>query len=271
MKKGRINTQAKLALTIKFLVAVIIYFSSQFVIIAQTQDPKNQEIIKQMEEYKKLLNPSAKQKVIQSSKILGSEIMAAGKNADLYAISASSIKKQNKGLSSQEMDALVMLVMFDIWKSGEEDLKELINEMDKMNEAKKNQREYLERLKKQKIPTEKTIKNEYKTTTAITPSQKKVDKPVLLKESANTPLLNIKYTRTPKLPVLKDPGQMSAIELEQVINTTNANLSTLEEIDQLDQMALQDAMQKQAQLLQLMSNISKMLHDTLKGIIQNLK
>lgn len=64
MKKGRINTQAKLALTIKFLVAVIIYFSSQFVIIAQTQDPKNQEIIKQMEEYKKLLNPSAKQKVI---------------------------------------------------------------------------------------------------------------------------------------------------------------------------------------------------------------
>jgi vacuolar-type H+-ATPase subunit I/STV1 len=260
-----------LAFARKIMVAVILCFFSQLMIVVQAQDAKTEEIIKQMEEYNKLLNPSAKQKVMQSSKSLGGKIFASDKNADIYAISVSSIKNQYRGLSSLDIDALVMLVMFDIWKSGEEDLKELINEMDKMNEAKKNQREYLERLKKQKIPTEKTIKNEYKTTTAITPSQKKVDKPVLLKESANTPLLNIKYTRTPKLPVLKDPGQMSAIELEQAINTTNANLSTLEEIDQLDQMALQDAMQKQAQLLQLMSNISKMLHDTLKGIIQNLK
>ena len=39
----------------------------------------------------------------------------------------------------------------------------------------------------------------------------------------------------------------------------------------MDQMDLQDAMEKQARILQLMSNISKMVHDTLKGIIQNMR
>ena len=151
-------------------------------------------------------------------------------------------------------------------------MKEMVDEMHKMNEAKQKQREYLEHLKKQKSSAENKIREEYKTTTTMTTtSQKKVAGPVLIKETAKTPLLNIKYTKTPKLPVFKDPGQMSTVELEQAINTTNANLNTLGEINQLNQLALQDAMQKQAQLLQLMSNISKMLHDTLKGIIQNLK
>jgi predicted nucleic acid-binding Zn-ribbon protein len=224
-----------------------------------------------MEEYNKLLNPSTRQKVIQSSKSLGSRIITADKNADLYAISASSIKNQYKGLASQEIDALVMLVMFDIWKSEEKDLREMVNEMQKMNEAKQNQREYVEHLKKQKSSIENKIREENKTSTAIPTSQKKIAEPVLLKETAKTPLLNIKYTRTPKLPLFKDPGQMSVNELDQAINISTANLKTLEEIDQLNQLDLQDAMQKQAQLLQLMSNISKQIHDTLKGIIQNLK
>ena len=43
------------------------------------------------------------------------------------------------------------------------------------------------------------------------------------------------------------------------------------DMSKLDQLNLQDTMQKQAQLLQLISNISKMVHDTLKGIIQNMR
>jgi hypothetical protein len=260
-----------LAFARKIMVAVILCFFSQLMIVVQAQDAKTEEIIKQMEEYNKLLNPSAKQKVMQSSKSLGGKIFASDKNADIYAISVSSIKNQYRGLSSLDIDALVMLVMFDIWKSEELDLKEMVNEMHKINEAKQKQREYLEHFKKQKSSTEIKIREEYKTTTTMTTSQKKVASSVLIKETASTSLLNIKYTKTPNLPVLKDPSQMSVSELERAISTTNANLNSLEEIDQLDQLAFQDAMQKQAQILQLMSNISKMLHDTLKGIIQNLK
>jgi len=46
---------------------------------------------------------------------------------------------------------------------------------------------------------------------------------------------------------------------------------TFKDMSQMDQMDLQDAMEKQARILQLMSNISKMVHDTLKGIIQNMR
>jgi len=240
-------------------------------IVVQAQDVKTQEIIKQMEEYNKLLNPSARQKVTQSAKSLRGKIFASDKNADIKAIFVSSIKNQYRGLSSQDIDALVMLVMFDIWKSEEGDLKEMTNEMHKMNEAKQKQREYLEQLEKQKSSTENKIRKEYKTTTTMSTTRKKVAEPVLIKETAKTSLSNIKYTKTPKLPAYKDPSQMSTVELKQAINTTNVSLNTLEEIEQLNQLELQDAMQKRAQLLQLMSNISKMLHDTSEGIIQNLK
>jgi hypothetical protein len=249
----------------------IILFLLALTLRVVAQDSGTQKIIRNIEEYNKLLSPSARQKVTQLAKSLGSEIFADDKNVDLYAFSASRINNQNKGLSSQEIDALVMLVMFDLWKSEEKDLKELINEIDKINAAKKRQREYLDALKKQNSSAENKIREEYKSTTAITTGQKKVAGPVFLKETTKTPLLNIKYTRSPKLPEFKDPGQMSASELEQAINATTANLKTLEEIDQLDQLALQDAMQKQAQIMQLMSNISKIQHDTLKGIIQNLR
>jgi len=42
-------------------------------------------------------------------------------------------------------------------------------------------------------------------------------------------------------------------------------------MSELDKTRLQDAMEKQAQPVRLMSNISKMVHDTLKGIVRNLR
>lgn len=46
---------------------------------------------------------------------------------------------------------------------------------------------------------------------------------------------------------------------------------TVSDMSQMDQLKLQETMQKQAQFLQLISNISKMQHDTLKAIIQNMR
>jgi hypothetical protein len=46
---------------------------------------------------------------------------------------------------------------------------------------------------------------------------------------------------------------------------------TVGDMSQMDQLDLQNAMEKKAQLLQLISNISKMAHDTLKAIIQNMR
>ena len=45
----------------------------------------------------------------------------------------------------------------------------------------------------------------------------------------------------------------------------------MSDMSQLDMMKLQDAMNKQAQLMQMMSNIMKMMHDTQMAIIRNIK
>lgn len=45
----------------------------------------------------------------------------------------------------------------------------------------------------------------------------------------------------------------------------------LKDMSQTDQLKLQETAQKQGQILQLMSNLSKMAHDTLKAIIQNMR
>ncbi len=52
---------------------------------------------------------------------------------------------------------------------------------------------------------------------------------------------------------------------------TLAFAETMSDMSQLDQVALQEAMQQQSQMLQAISNIMKSQHDTLKGIIQNLR
>ena len=265
------KTSVKLIYKRKLKATLLICILAQVMIVAQTQDAKIQEIKRQMEDYAKLLNPSAKQKVILSAQELGGTIFHADKNADLYAISVSSIKNQDQGLSSQEVEVLVMFVMFELWKSEEDDLKEMVNEIQKMNETKKRQREYLEYLKKQKAAAGDKIRGSYTVTNAKPSGQIKTVSPQFLSETAKTRLLNIKYTRTPKLPILKDPKQMSTSELEQSIPNAQTNIDSLEEISQLQQLELQDAIQKQAQILQMISNIMKNQHDTLKSIIQNMR
>lgn len=239
--------------------------------VVNAQRANDQNIIKEMEDYSKLLSTSARQKVIQSSGSLGAGVFAANRNTDLKTLSVSRIKNQHPGLSPDEYDALTMLVMFEIYKTGEKELEEIRNEITRIIDLKQKQQAYLDKLNKQKVSLQSKIKGDPGSTVSTTKTQLKDTENLILKQSAKTSLLKINYTRIPKLPIFKDPAQMSATELEQAIKTSTANLKTLEDMGQMDQLDLQDAMQKQSQILQLMSNISKMIHDTLEGIIQNLR
>jgi len=60
-------------------------------------------------------------------------------------------------------------------------------------------------------------------------------------------------------------------ETESRLLETLAFAEIVSEMSELDQLALQDELQKQQQLLQTISNIMKSSHDTLKAIIQNLR
>jgi len=66
--------------------------------------------------------------------------------------------------------------------------------------------------------------------------------------------------------VLSSPREAMALEekLEQ-------SLQTMSDMSQMMQLDLQDAMNKQAQAMQILSNIMKAQHDTLKAIINNMR
>jgi len=63
--------------------------------------------------------------------------------------------------------------------------------------------------------------------------------------------------------------QIKAFDTE--IEVLKKKLQTSEDMTQMMQLELQDAMNKQQQTLQTMSNVSKMHHDTLKAIISNMR
>ncbi|MFC1712147.1 hypothetical protein ACFL6S_00695 [Candidatus Poribacteria bacterium] len=81
-----------------------------------------------------------------------------------------------------------------------------------------------------------------------------------------------------KIKYLNDLKKRIRDELEEIrktmaahINSLEQRLSTVGEDAQLANIDLQNALQKHQQVVQMLSNISKMLHDTAMNIIRNLK
>jgi phage protein D len=61
------------------------------------------------------------------------------------------------------------------------------------------------------------------------------------------------------------------VTLEKEISALEARLATLDELTQKMQLELQDAMNKQQQAFNMISNIMKSFHDTAKSMINNLR
>ncbi len=64
---------------------------------------------------------------------------------------------------------------------------------------------------------------------------------------------------------------MTKAEVQNLIESMNSQKETLSEMSQMDMLNLQNAMNQQSQLMQTLSNIMKVMHDTAKSIIQNLR
>ena len=70
----------------------------------------------------------------------------------------------------------------------------------------------------------------------------------------------IQYTKT-----------MTKAEAQNLLHKLDTLLETMGDMNQMDMLKLQDAMNAQAQLMQMMSNIQKMMNDTAMAIIRNMK
>ena len=253
---------------ILIFLAIFILPAHAFLIEAQAQDVKKQEIRKQMDSLSVHLQPSVRQRVIQSAQALEDKIFSPGSRVDVYAASVSSIKRQFRGLSSQDIDALAAMVMFELWQSDEEALKEITDEMHKMNQEKEKQRDYINSLKKQKAAMKENLKEK---SIALHSAQTRAVVPKVSQVTARTRRLNIKYAKTPIMPAFKDPRRMTVSELENEIRAAEDNQKAIEDMSQLDQLALQDTLQKEEAIIQTISDIARQQEDTLKGIIENIR
>jgi hypothetical protein len=262
---------ASLIITRTSQALVICFLLFQFLIVAQAQDMRKQEIQRHMGNLVSLLQPSAKQKVSRAARVLENKIISSAGNVDFYASSVSAVKSQFGDLSSPDIDALVSLVMFDLWTTEEEALQEIVDEMHKMNQAKERQREYIETLKKQKASLKDKLRESRDKANTPQLTHKRPAMAKISPEMATTRRLNIKYTKTPGLPPPKDVRQMSASQLEEEILNAEENMNSLVDMSTLDQLTLQDTLQKQQAFIQTISNIMKMQQDTLKSIIQNIR
>ncbi len=68
-----------------------------------------------------------------------------------------------------------------------------------------------------------------------------------------------------------NPIKLTKTQMSDSLEGLETELSTIGDLTEMMQHDLQNAMQQQAQFMQTMSNIMKMLHDTAKAIIGNLR
>jgi hypothetical protein len=85
-----------------------------------------------------------------------------------------------------------------------------------------------------------------------------------------TPQFDEKGNMVPAAPVPQEEKITTRVELQAYIENLDSQLKTVGEDAQLASVDLQNTLQKQSQLLQLLSNISKLLHTTAMGIIQKI-
>ena len=110
-----------------------------------------QEITREMNRISRLLQPTARQKAERAMKSFQQQAFSQSGNMNFSEIASESLLAEFMKLSAIEMDVLVSWIMFETAQAAEEDIKELLEEMHKMNEAKQKLRRQIQQVK-QKIP-----------------------------------------------------------------------------------------------------------------------
>lgn len=151
-----------------------------------------------------------------------------------------------------DVHALVQQVLREAYLASSGDLKDQAEKVAGMNAQKKAVREHLSRLRSAdaQLTTDPTVDaaTAFRGTTSV--GEPRFLEGVHISDA--------------------DFAGMDANARKQAIKNADEVLNTLGDDSQLAQLQLQDTMQKQQQMIQLMSNISKMLHDTAMAIIRKI-
>lgn len=230
------------------------------------------EITRQNLRIRRLLQPTARQKIALAAKEYKNRIISSNWQVDYSLAAHDAIRSQFGNISSPGIDALVQLVMFELWREEEEALKDLLEEMHRMNQAKKKQREYIASLKEQKKQARAKMREEYedlkdKGTLAGSRTQ------TIAKhypQMAVTRHLGIRYPKAPKI-IIKDTSHMKPEELEKYIQEQERKMDFINGLSEELSLKLQMLQDRRSKIIQTLSNILKKISQTSDTIISNIK
>lgn len=242
---------------------VIFIFLSLPLLGAPDQDAQNKEIRKQMESLTSLLQPSARLKVNRLARSLEEQIYSMAGKDDFYDLAASAVKGQSGDLGPMDLEAAVFLVMSEVSNSGEQALKEIMEEMQRTNQEKERQRDLIKFMKAQQASLKKSLAESEAKSQMLQVDLESSGRDKSAAEAPATRRLNIKHTRTPVLPLTPC--------LEEVIRNAEENLNSLNEISEQQQIELQEASERNQRFLELVSNCLQKISNSAQSIIADLK
>jgi hypothetical protein len=240
---------------------------------AELAQDVQKEITRQNLRITKLLQPSAKQKVARAAKAYEDRVISSDWQVDYQRAAVEAVRSQFGTLSSTDMDVLVQLVMFELWEAEEAALKEMLEEMHRMNQAKKRQREYINNLKKQRASLKTKMRQEPQALKKQPSATRVQEQARIVQKSpkmAVTRHLRISYPKTPTI-THKNTKNMTMVELDKYVEEKEHELDSLGGLSEELSLKLQILTDRRSKIIQTLSNILKKISQTSDTIIANIK
>ena len=183
-------------------------------------------------------------------------IKNTAQNASKQKMDESSIRNLATGyvtqnnLATMDIDALVNLIMMQTAKDEEQDLKNIMNEMEKTNKEKQQLRDAQNKMKQSQNSMTRQALDSFR----------------LIAKSVNTT-----QTQPIKRTNVMMTRQASSTEIKQVQDSLKSKLDSMNEMSEMTSMRLQMAMDRRSKFVSTLSNIMKKISQTEDSIIQNMK
>lgn len=166
---------------------------------------------------------------------------------------------------SSDIEELAFLVLMEAAKDSEEDLRQIMAHVKAINNAKASQRESMQKLQE----VESGIRgaaaksgNASKSPCTIPDCRSLVELSARLSQSTARGNRALQYNA---------PAQMTYAQALQLAEKMKQDLDSMSDLSQVDQMKLQQAMDRRSKMEEMISNLLKKISDTQSSIIGNLK
>ena len=149
-------------------------------------------------------------------------------------------------IGAMDIEGLMILVMMEVYKDTEKDLRDLLDEMKKQNEEKKKIRDAINRLKQQQKEQKQLLREEYDSLRRL------------------GGLAPVKLTTI-------QPKKVTAAEIKELLDSLRDKLDSMNEMGEMASLRLQMMMDRISKFMETLSNLTKKLSETADAIIKNLK